>query len=188
MAPYTTAEDSRFDWLQNTSLAYLDAWYETTQARPGSFSDDHRSRMLLSQQTYKGLKTTVSSLIDVVKFLISEGMEFVLSERFCQDLLEEYFGRQRERGRFSDINFRYRFSQRCMADSDFNCPKYMCISFCVYKCFFSPIYIVCSKLYLGLSLKMALAETGFCPPYVKLYCKTYFVKLSGLQPNEPNII
>ena len=55
-----------------------------------------------SQQTYKGLKITVSSLIDVVKFLISEGMEFVLSERFCQDLLEEYFGRQRERGRFSD--------------------------------------------------------------------------------------
>ena len=29
-------------------------------------------------------------------------MEYVLSERFCQDLLEEYFGRQRERGRFND--------------------------------------------------------------------------------------
>ena len=102
LAPYTTAEDSRFDWLHNTFLAYLDAWYEATQARPGSFSDDDRSRMFLSQQTYKGLKITVSSLIDVVKFLISEGMEFVLSERFCQDLLEEYFGRERERGRFSD--------------------------------------------------------------------------------------
>ena len=38
----------------------------------------------------------------MVKFLPSEGMEFVLSERFCQDLLEEYFGRQRERGRFND--------------------------------------------------------------------------------------
>ena len=26
----------------------------------------------------------------------------MLSERFCQDPLEEYFGHQRERGRFSD--------------------------------------------------------------------------------------
>ena len=48
------------------------------------------------------MKITVNSLIQVVKFLLSEGMEYVLSERFCQDLLEEYFGRQRERGCFSD--------------------------------------------------------------------------------------
>ena len=102
LAPYTTAEDSRFDWLQNTFLAYLDAWYEATQERPGNFSGDDRSRMFLSLQTYKGLQITVHSLIEVVKFLLSEGIEFVLSERFCQDLLEEYFGRQRERGRFND--------------------------------------------------------------------------------------
>ena len=102
LAPYTTAEDSRFDWLRNTFLAYLDAWYEATQERPGNFSGDDRSRMFLSLQTYKGLQITVHSLVEVVKFLLSEGMEFVLSERFCQDLLEEYFGRQRERGRFND--------------------------------------------------------------------------------------
>ena len=87
LAPYTTAEDSRFDWLQNTFLAYLDAWYEATQAGPGSFSDDDRSRMFLSQQMYTGLKITVSSLNDVVKFLISEGMEFVLSERLKSTLV-----------------------------------------------------------------------------------------------------
>ena len=102
MAPYTTAEDSQFDWLQNTFLAYLDAWYEATQERPGNFSGDDRSRMFLSLQTYKGLQITVHLLIEVVKFLLSEGMEFVLSERFCQHSLEEYFGRQRERGRFND--------------------------------------------------------------------------------------
>ena len=102
LAPYTITEDGRFDWLQNTFLAYLDAWYEATQGRPGNFSGDDRSRMFLSLQTYKGLQITVHSLIEAVKFLLSEGMEFVLSERFCQALLEEYFGRQRERGRFND--------------------------------------------------------------------------------------
>ena len=102
LAPYTSAEDSRFDWLQNTFIAYLNAWYKGTQERPGSFDADARARMFISQQTYRGLKITVSSIVQVVQFLLSEGMEYVLSERFCQDLLEEYFGRQRERGRFND--------------------------------------------------------------------------------------
>lgn len=48
------------------------------------------------------MKTTVNALIEVVKFLLSKGCEFLLSERFCQDPLEEYFGHQRARGRFSD--------------------------------------------------------------------------------------
>ena len=47
------------------------------------------------------MKITVNSIVHVVQFLLS-GMEYVLAERFCQDLLEEYFGRQRERGRFND--------------------------------------------------------------------------------------
>ena len=102
LAPYTSAEDSRFDWLQNTFIAYLNAWYKATQERPGSFDADARARMFISQQTYRGLKITVSSIVQVVQFLLSEGLEYVLSERFCQDLLEEYFGRQRERGRFND--------------------------------------------------------------------------------------
>ena len=38
---------------------------------------------------------SVRSLIQVTKFLLSEGFEFVLTERFCQGDLEEYFGYQR---------------------------------------------------------------------------------------------
>ena len=30
-------------------------------------------------------------------------MEYVLSERFCQDLLEEYFGHQRARGDYGNM-------------------------------------------------------------------------------------
>ena len=53
--------------------------------------------MFISHQTYQGLKITVYSLIEITKFLLSAGMKFVLSEKFCQDALEEYFGHQRAR-------------------------------------------------------------------------------------------
>ena len=41
-------------------------------------------------------------LLFILKFLLGEGMEYVLTERFCQDTLEEYFGNQRKLGRRSD--------------------------------------------------------------------------------------
>ena len=58
--------------------------------------------MFLSLQTFNGLKMSVRSLIAVTKFLLEQGFEFVLTERFCQDDLEEYFGYQRAQGRRSD--------------------------------------------------------------------------------------
>ena len=58
--------------------------------------------MFISQQTYNGIQVTVNSLIEVVKFLLKAGMPFVLTNRFNQDLLEEYFGRQRSLGRRND--------------------------------------------------------------------------------------
>ena len=33
---------------------------------------------------------------------MNEGMQYVLTERFCQDSVEEYFGNQRKFGRRSD--------------------------------------------------------------------------------------
>ena len=41
-------------------------------------------------------------MIDICKFLLQEGMEYVLTERFCQDPAEEYFGSQRKLGRRND--------------------------------------------------------------------------------------
>ena len=58
--------------------------------------------MFLSIQTFTGLKITVNSVVSLTKFLLSEGFEFVLTERFCQDDVEEYFGYQRAQGRRSD--------------------------------------------------------------------------------------
>ena len=58
--------------------------------------------MFLSLQTYEGLKIAVYSHIDAIRFLLSKGFKFVLSERFMQDVLDDYFGYQRDKGRRSD--------------------------------------------------------------------------------------
>ena len=70
--------------------------------RPGNYTANARSRMFLSWQTYEGFQITTYSVIEASKFLLQEGMEYVLTERFCQDPIEEYFGSQRKIGRRSD--------------------------------------------------------------------------------------
>ena len=51
--------------------------------------------MFLSHQTYIGLTISVKSLTECVRFLLGEGVEYIFTERFCQDVLAEYFGNQR---------------------------------------------------------------------------------------------
>ena len=58
--------------------------------------------MFISWQTYEGFQITVNAVIEICKFLLQEGMEYVLTERLCQDPVEEYFGRQRKLGRRND--------------------------------------------------------------------------------------
>ena len=86
----------------NEFFPYLENWKEDVKKSPGDFSKTERGKMFLSRQTYEGLVMTGRALIDSVKFLLNEGMEYVLTERFCQDPVEEYFGAQRKLGRCSD--------------------------------------------------------------------------------------
>ena len=58
--------------------------------------------MFLSLQTYNGLKISIYSHIEAIQFLLPEGFQYVLSERFMQDVLEDYFGHQRAEGGRSD--------------------------------------------------------------------------------------
>lgn len=102
LAPYTSIDDPRFLWLEGDFLDYLSAWKESTKDRPGNFTQNARSRMFLSWQTHEGLKITTHSVVEATRFLLNEGMDFVLTERFCQDPAEEYFGNQRKLGRRSD--------------------------------------------------------------------------------------
>ena len=55
--------------------------------------------MFLSWQTYEGLRMTILSLSVAVPNLLIKGLKYVLSEKFCQDDVENYLGRQRAIGR-----------------------------------------------------------------------------------------
>ena len=93
-------------------------------ARQG-FTKAQRNKMFLSQPTYEGLKVTgkyksgrnlncrsfkpdnivanlifvfyptVHSFIEATRFLLNSGVSMVLSNKFCQDPLEQHFGRHR---------------------------------------------------------------------------------------------
>jgi len=101
LAPYTSLHDERFQWLMDF-LEYLRKWKESTDNRPGNFTQYARGRMFISWQTYEGFKIYVFSAIETTKFLLQEGVEFVLTEQFCQDPAEEYFENQRKLRRRSD--------------------------------------------------------------------------------------
>ena len=95
--------------MTNDFLKYLDDWKTSTQNREGNFTAQDRQKMFMSQQTYEGLVITAKSTVALARYLIGSGMKFVLTEKFNQDVVEEYFGRQRSLGRRSDNPDIYQF-------------------------------------------------------------------------------
>lgn len=102
LKPYENVNDERLTWINDIFLAYLSQWKTNIENRPGNYTLNARGRMFLSHQTYEGLQITSYSVIEAVTYLIQQGFSKVLSERFCQDPVEEYFGNQRKLGRRSD--------------------------------------------------------------------------------------
>ena len=100
LKPYDSVDDIRFEWLDNF-LHYFELWKESIE-RQGNFTQNAKSNMFLSWQTYEGIQVTVHSFKEVCKFLLQQGVPYILSERFCQDDVENYFGRQRAIGRRRD--------------------------------------------------------------------------------------
>ena len=109
LEPYRSQEDECFNWLENEFLTYLSSWKQSIDNRDGNFTQNAKARMFLSWKTYEGIKITVNSLIEATEFLFAEGFQYVLTERFCQDVVEEYFGRQRSQGRRNDNPNLYQF-------------------------------------------------------------------------------
>ena len=58
--------------------------------------------MFISWQSYESLQITVLSFNKVWKFLLQQGIPYILSEKFCHDDLENYLGKQRAAGRRSE--------------------------------------------------------------------------------------
>ena len=95
-------ENERFDWLFNVFLNYFNKWKLSIEDRGNNFSLNAQSKMFITWQTFQGFKITTNAIVELAKFLLSEGVDFVLTERFCQDEIEEYFVNQRQLGRRSD--------------------------------------------------------------------------------------
>ena len=80
-------------------MPYFDNWKHKILQRPGNVIASAREKMIISRQTHADIQITCFSVNEATKYLLKEGFQFVLTERFCQDVLEEYFGRQRSIGR-----------------------------------------------------------------------------------------
>ncbi len=102
LMPYTSTGDERFGWLNNTFLQYFKDWLSSIERKPGKYSKGDKANMFISYQTYEGLQITVKSVTELTKYLLSHGIQYILTERFCQDPLENYFGRQRAIGQRKD--------------------------------------------------------------------------------------
>ena len=70
--------------------------------RQGNFTQNDKSNLFISWQSYEGFQVRVHSITKVCKFLLEQGISYILSERFYQDDLENYFGRQRAIGHRHD--------------------------------------------------------------------------------------
>ena len=100
LRPFDEINDICFDWLKKVFLPYFENWKQSIDQREGQeFSDIEKAKMFLPTETYEGLKMTTYAVIECINFLLGEGMEYVLTERFCQDPVEEYFGHERMLGR-----------------------------------------------------------------------------------------
>ncbi|KAK3915650.1 Transposable element P transposase, partial [Frankliniella fusca] len=119
LAPYTSKSDNRFQ-LMEKFLTYLEEWeYESrnpnysiglnaTVDEMANLGDDseideggtpeeetHASRKLLSKQTLTGIKMTTLAFIQLIPFLLDEGVNFINARVLCQDPLEQHFSRLR---------------------------------------------------------------------------------------------
>ena len=98
LKPYSSVNDERFNWLLTDLLQYFEQWKISINNRTGNFTTEEKSKMFISWQTYEGIKITVYSTVELIKFLLSSGVPYVLSGKFSQDALENYNGRQRALG------------------------------------------------------------------------------------------
>ena len=79
----------------------MKSWIDSIDQR-GEYDGSAKAKMFIAWQTYEGLKLSTYSLIDVTKFLLKNGASYVLTNRFCQDPVEERFGRQTALGKRCD--------------------------------------------------------------------------------------
>ncbi|KAK7112467.1 hypothetical protein V1264_011920 [Littorina saxatilis] len=109
---YTDVNDPRFQFLEDF-LQYLEDWRTSVDNRNDQpYTRADRQKMFLTHQTYRGLVMTVRAFIGVTRFLLANGVSFILSNKFCQDPIEEHFGRHRAMKRTAENPSLYEFGHQ----------------------------------------------------------------------------
>ena len=70
LAPLRSVTDRRFSWLRNIFFKSFQDWLNSVQQRQENFTKDAGQKMIISWQTYEGLKITVNSIIEATQFLL----------------------------------------------------------------------------------------------------------------------
>ncbi|KAK3920775.1 Transposable element P transposase [Frankliniella fusca] len=92
--PYSSVDDPRFEELLDFEKYFLD-WQNEVQNNV-KIPKGSKGKAILSHQTLEGIYITVNAFIGAVKYLVKDaGVKFVCARVFCQDALEQYFGKQR---------------------------------------------------------------------------------------------
>ena len=92
LTPCTSVDDERFEFIKGDFLDYLSKWKKVTDEREGNFTSADRGKMFLIKATFEGLQTTAHALVECVQFLLQNGFQYVLTNKFSQDPLEDHFG------------------------------------------------------------------------------------------------
>lgn len=120
--------------MQKEFLGYLNDWEIDVQTRPGKFDSEARKKMLLSTETFSGLRQSskylklnkllvvflkvskhvlAKAMIGIISFLLKKGAKYVLTANFSQDPLEIEFSRHRQACGSSQNPTVYTFGNNC---------------------------------------------------------------------------
>lgn len=98
VAPLSSPNDPRLEWLLSEGIGFFTDWENDVNASPLSRSE--KQRRLLSVQTRAGLFVTIHGFVEAVRWFLSQpdAPPYILSSVFNQDRLEAYFGHVRAAG------------------------------------------------------------------------------------------
>ena len=117
--PFLSTDDPWFSGLKNQFLKNFKDWLRSIEKRLGAYTKSEKHKMFIPSQKYEGLKITVNSVVEFVKvlILIMHKAAYVLTERFCQDPLENCFSKQRSSGARKDNPSLYNFGYNNYKDN-----------------------------------------------------------------------
>ena len=90
--PFTSTEDNRLQFLRIKFWDISETGKKALHVIKENLLPMLVQRRLCHGKHMKGYKLQCIPSLKVVKYLLQEGMEHVLTEKFCQDPCEEYFG------------------------------------------------------------------------------------------------